>query len=330
MARLNGKVAVVTGGNSGIGLAAARAFVREGARVAVFGRNAETVEAAANELGGTHTAAAAVDGSGENGGVAVATETAIGVRGDVTNGADLDRLFGEVSERLGGVDVLFVDPEIGPADWTPRLSVLSFDIETDPRARRLLSISLVGCGASEVLLYTPEGYDCPAGALPFPAERELLAAFVELFDDGELADVRELLERTFARPTLVVNDAELAGLSVITGRGYEVMLTLGTGLGFAHYSEGAVLPKIEVSAAPFRKGRSFDEMLGSHARRARGTKAWTRDVQRALRRLFAIYYWDRAYLGGGGSRDPELSPQGGCDPIPSSHGSARSLRIRSP
>ena len=111
MARLNGKVAVVTGGNSGIGLAAARAFIREGARVAVFGRNAETVESAASELGRA-TASAAADGSGENGGVAVAAETAIGVRGDVTNGADLDRLFGEVSERLGGLDVLFVNAGI--------------------------------------------------------------------------------------------------------------------------------------------------------------------------------------------------------------------------
>lgn len=156
-----------------------------------------------------------------------------------------------------------------------------------------VSVGMPGLVRRGVVAWTPH-YVTEAG--PFTPVRSDLAL------EWEHLDVRELLERTFARPTLVVNDAELAGLSVITGRGYEVMLTLGTGLGFAHYSEGAVLPKIEVSAAPFRKGRSFDEMLGSHARRARGTKAWTRDVQRALRRLFAIYYWDRAYLGGGGAK----------------------------
>jgi DNA polymerase-2 len=73
--------------------------------------------------------------------------------------------------------VVFDDPELSPADWTPRLSVLSLDIETDPQARRLLSIGLHGCGASEVLLLTPAGQDCPEDARPFPTEAALLAAF---------------------------------------------------------------------------------------------------------------------------------------------------------
>jgi DNA polymerase-2 len=72
---------------------------------------------------------------------------------------------------------VFDDPLVAPADWTPRLSVLSFDIETDPQARRLLSIGLHGCGASEVLLLTPPDQDCPTAALPFPTEKDLLLAF---------------------------------------------------------------------------------------------------------------------------------------------------------
>jgi len=77
------------------------------------------------------------------------------------------------------VDLVFDDPEVRPADWTPRLRVLSFDIETDPRARRLLSIGLEGCGASEVLLFTPRGYSCPDGAVACASEREVLQRFVE-------------------------------------------------------------------------------------------------------------------------------------------------------
>jgi DNA polymerase-2 len=76
-----------------------------------------------------------------------------------------------------GIGLVFEDPEIVPADWTPRLSVLSLDIETDPAARRLLAIGLHGCGASEVLLLTPPGRGCPEGARPFPTEEELLAGF---------------------------------------------------------------------------------------------------------------------------------------------------------
>jgi DNA polymerase II len=77
----------------------------------------------------------------------------------------------------GGLDVVFEEPDLAPADWTPRLDVLSFDIETDPRAERLLAVALYGAGASEVLLLTPPGASCPTGARPFATERDLLAGF---------------------------------------------------------------------------------------------------------------------------------------------------------
>jgi DNA polymerase-2 len=76
-----------------------------------------------------------------------------------------------------GLGLVFEDPEILPADWTPRLSVLSLDIETDPAAHHLLAVGLHGCGASEVLLLTPPGHGCPDGARPFPTEKDLLTGF---------------------------------------------------------------------------------------------------------------------------------------------------------
>lgn len=76
-----------------------------------------------------------------------------------------------------GIDLLFERPDVLPATFSPRLSVLSFDIETDPKAQRLLAISLYGCGAQEVLLLTPPGYSCPAGALACASEAELLQRF---------------------------------------------------------------------------------------------------------------------------------------------------------
>jgi len=78
-----------------------------------------------------------------------------------------------------GIDRVFDSPIVTPADWTPRLAALSIDIETDPRAERLLSVALYGCGASEVLLLTPPGYDCPATAIPFETERDLLRGMVD-------------------------------------------------------------------------------------------------------------------------------------------------------
>ncbi len=81
------------------------------------------------------------------------------------------------SKRGRGVARWFENPEIEPADWVPELAVLSFDIETDPRAERILSIALCGAGASEVLLLTPEGWPVPAGAIPCASEAELLRTF---------------------------------------------------------------------------------------------------------------------------------------------------------
>ena len=77
-----------------------------------------------------------------------------------------------------GVTRRYDNPVVSPATWRPQLSILSVDIETDPRAHRLLSVALVGSGVSEVLLFTPEGFSVPAGAVPFTTEADLLRAFV--------------------------------------------------------------------------------------------------------------------------------------------------------
>ena len=81
------------------------------------------------------------------------------------------------SERGERISRVYHNPELAPAGWTPELSVLSIDIETDPKIRRLLSIALHGCGASEVLLFSPEDWETPDGAVGFRKEAELLAAF---------------------------------------------------------------------------------------------------------------------------------------------------------
>ena len=136
MKRMSGKVAVVTGGNSGIGLAAARAFVREGARVAIFGRNAETLQAAVSELNG--------DGG------------AIAIQGDVTNDADLERLFDEVRERFGGVDALFVNAGVAMPSSFEDTSAELFDRHFDINVKGAYftvqrALPLLNKGASVVL-----------------------------------------------------------------------------------------------------------------------------------------------------------------------------------
>jgi len=89
--KLAGKVAVITGGNSGIGLATAKLFADEGAHVFITGRRKEELDAAVKSIG----------------------RNATGVQGDVSKLADLDRLFATVKKEKGHIDVLFANAGLG-------------------------------------------------------------------------------------------------------------------------------------------------------------------------------------------------------------------------
>ena len=93
MNRLEGKVAVITGGNSGIGLATARRFAEEGAHVFITGRRQNELDAAVRQIG----------------------KQATGVQGDVSKLADLDRLYATVKREKGRIDVVFANAGAGDA-----------------------------------------------------------------------------------------------------------------------------------------------------------------------------------------------------------------------
>src|ERR1700676_952887 len=95
MGKLEGKVAVITGGNSGIGLATAQRFVKEGAEVFITGRRQSELDKAVKLIGKNVT----------------------GVQGDVANSADLDRLYATVKQRAGRIDIVFANA--GGGEFAP-------------------------------------------------------------------------------------------------------------------------------------------------------------------------------------------------------------------
>ncbi len=134
MNKLHKKVAVVTGGSSGIGLATAQRFIADGAEVVITGRGREGLDAAVAELG----------------------DRATGIRGDVSNLEDLDRLFAQVQAQFGRIDVLFANAGIAPFVPIEAVTEAHFDTLFDINVRGLFftvqkALPLLSEGASIIL-----------------------------------------------------------------------------------------------------------------------------------------------------------------------------------
>jgi NAD(P)-dependent dehydrogenase (short-subunit alcohol dehydrogenase family) len=134
MGKLEGKIALVTGGNSGIGLATAKAFVNEGAFVFITGRREAQLAAAVKEIGRNVT----------------------GVQGDVSNLGDLDRLFAQIKREKGRLDIVFANA--GAAKYAPLGKVTEelYDSIFDINVKGLLftvqkALPLLPDGASIIL-----------------------------------------------------------------------------------------------------------------------------------------------------------------------------------
>jgi NAD(P)-dependent dehydrogenase (short-subunit alcohol dehydrogenase family) len=134
MQRLTGKIALITGGSSGIGLATAKLFVAEGARIIITGRRAKELSAAVGDLG----------------------EPAAGIQGDTSQLADLDRLFAQIKETYGRLDIVFANAGVG--EFVPLEAVTEehFDRTFDVNVRGTLftvqkALGLMPDGASIVV-----------------------------------------------------------------------------------------------------------------------------------------------------------------------------------
>jgi polyphosphate glucokinase len=111
----------------------------------------------------------------------------------------------------------------------------------------------------------------------------------------------ELLERELGRPVRVANDADVQGLGSITGRGIELVITLGTGFGSVVFTEGHRL-HLELGHAPFHKGKTYEEELGIRALKKKGKRKWNKLLREALDDLATTFNYDRLYIGGGNAR----------------------------
>jgi polyphosphate glucokinase len=103
----------------------------------------------------------------------------------------------------------------------------------------------------------------------------------------------------FGKPARILNDAEVQGLGIVAGRGLEVVLTLGTGIGSAVFSNGRLAPHIELAHHPIHKEKTYNDYVGNAARLAVGIKRWNRRVEKMITIVQSLLHYDVLYLGGG-------------------------------
>src|SRR5271169_26178 len=169
--KLQGKVAVITGGTTGIGLAAAKLFVKEGAHVFITGRRQKELDDAVQAIGSNVT----------------------GVQGDIAKPADLDRLYERVG-KLGRIDVLFANAGIGSFAPLGSITEEHFDQTFDINVRGTLftvqkALPLLNDGASIILTGSVAGVKGTPAFGVYAASKAAVRSFVRTWT-VELKDRR--------------------------------------------------------------------------------------------------------------------------------------------
>lgn len=170
MSKLKGKVAVVTGGSAGIGLATAKEFVEQGAKVIITGRNQQTIDQALLQLG----------------------DNAIGIRADAASLQDTDKLVEQVQSQFGKVDVLFVNAGVALQEPVGQVTESIFDTMVDINFKGAVFttekfIPILNDGASIIHMTSVSAFTFASGTAIYSASKAALTAYsksaaVELSD----------------------------------------------------------------------------------------------------------------------------------------------------
>ena len=182
---------------------------------------------------------------------------------------------------------------------TERLRVL-----TPPNMTRPQLVAII-----EGMTATLPAFDRVSVGFPGVVRKGVIKTAVNLGDEVFKGfDLARALERRLGRPTRVLNDADMAGYGAARGKGVEMVVTLGTGVGTALFDDGRLCPHMELAHHPFRKGETYEDQIGDAARKRIGAEHWSRRVALAVEMLRDLLWFDRLYLGGGNARRLKFAP----------------------
>jgi Dehydrogenases with different specificities (related to short-chain alcohol dehydrogenases) len=190
---LEGKIAVITGGGTGIGLATAKKFVAEGAHVFITGRRKTKLDDAVSEIGKNVTA----------------------VQGDVSNQEDLDRIFSVVKEEKGKLDILFANASVAESASLEEITEAHYDRLFDSNVKGMVftvqkALPLLAEGSSVILTSSVSGIKGQAGLSIYSATKAAIRSLVRSW-------VLDLKGRKIRVNAISPGSTETPGLASLAG-----------------------------------------------------------------------------------------------------------------
>lgn len=116
-------------------------------------------------------------------------------------------------------------------------------------------------------------------------------------------DLQSNIATQLGKPTIVVNDADLQGVGLVSGKGLEMMVTLGTGFGTALLLDGKLLPHFEIAHHPVKTDKDYDEYIGEAAFVRKGKEHWNYRMKKVFAIIKTVFNYDRLYISGGNAKN---------------------------
>ena len=154
----------------------------------------------------------------------------------------------------------------------------------------------------DLLVQLLPGFDRVSVGFPGVIKHGVTYTAVNLHPKWNLFNFQGALEKRWKRPVRVANDASVQGYGAIKGKGVEMCLTLGTGMGASLFTEGHLCPGLELGHHPWKHDIEYEDYLGRRGLDKYGKKRWNKLLLEAIDQTRKLFNWDHLYIGGGNTK----------------------------
>jgi len=178
-----------------------------------------------------------------------------------------------------------------------------------------------------VTLAEQQEYERVSVGFPGVVQNGVIKTAVNLHDDWLDRNLANSLEEILSKPVKVANDADIQGFGAVSGKGVELVITLGTGFGSALFINGKLVPNLEMGHHPFRKKETYEEQLGRAAFEKHGAKKWNLRLEKAISHLDRLFSYDALLIGGGEAKQIEFDLPANAKIVPNITGLLGGIKL---